>query len=129
MKLNPDCIRDILFVVEEKSTSYSIVQFPEEWPKSSLETFGVEQIRYHIVYCFRSGLLIEPRSHSTDMSGHVFIRDLSPAGHSFLANIREEENWKKTKAIAAKVKSFSLEALESIASGIVTALVNKHLGL
>lgn len=129
MKLNPDCIRDVLLVVESASTSYGIVQFPEAWPKSSLETFGAEQIRYHIIQCFMSGLLVEPKSHTRDMSGHVFIKDVSPAGHEFLANIREEKNWKKTKSIASKAGSFSLKILESVAEGIATAFVNKQLGL
>lgn len=128
MKLNPDCIRDILFVVEAKSTSDSIVQFPEAWPESSLRTFGIEQIRYHIIQCFMSGLLVEPKSHTRDMSGHVFIRDVSPAGHEFLANIREDKNWKKTKSIASKAGSFSLKVLESIAASVAIAFVNKQLG-
>jgi len=129
MKLNPDCIRDVLLVVEAASTSDNIVSFPDAWSESSIETFGVEQIRYHIMQCFMSGLLVEPRSHTRDLSGNIYIRDISPAGHEFLANIREEKNWKKTKSVASKAGSLSLKILESIAASVATAFVNKQLGL
>lgn len=129
MKLNPDCIRDVLLIVEAASTSDNFVQFPEDWPETSFKAFSFEEIRYHIEQCFMSGLLIEPRRHTRDMSGHIFIRDISPSGHEFLANIREERNWKETKSLASKAGSLSLKVLESIAAGVATAFVNKQLGL
>lgn len=54
------------------------------------------------------------------------ILDLSPDGHKFLADIKVDQNWKKTKAIATRVGSYSLNALESIASGVTSAMIDRY---
>lgn len=64
-----------------------------------------------------------------DLSGRFSVFDLSPAGHEFLANIREDGIWTDVKAISAKVGSKSLSVLTEIASGVVTQIIKSRLGL
>lgn len=126
MKLNPDCIRDILIVVEENS-SFSNFLFSETFSNSEIsKKYDWETILYHIRQANESGLLLDTRFFT---GGSFAITDLSPKGHQFLADIREEQNWNKTKKIANKVGSTSLAALTSIASSVISAAINRHLGL
>lgn len=126
MKLNPDCIRDILLVIEEKSTFSNFVWF-EDLQKSNLsQKYDLETILYHVRQASESGLLLDVNSFA---GGNFYIKDLSPKGHEFLADIRKDTNWAKTKEIASKVGSFSLKSLVSIAANVISSSINQHLGL
>lgn len=128
MKLNPNCIRDILIAVEE-NTGYGIyLDYPTERDKCpSLESYKDDEIRYHIYQCYKSGLI--GFSGKEDICGNIPISDLTPAGHSFLANIRSDNVWNDVKTVSSKIGSTSLTALTQIASGIVSALIKAQLGI
>jgi len=128
MKLNPNCIRDILIAVEE-NTGYNLyLDYPSELDKCpSLQSYKDDEIRYHIYQCYKSGL-IELKG-TEDLSGNIGINDLTPAGHSFLSNIRSDNIWNNVKEISSKVGSSSLSALSQIATGIVSAIIKNQLGL
>lgn len=57
------------------------------------------------------------------------VQYLSPTGHQFLSDIRSDNNWNKTKEIAKNIGSDSLSALKDIAAGVITAMIQKQLGL
>ena len=57
------------------------------------------------------------------------IFDLTYTGHQFLADIRSESTWNKTKSIAKNVGSESLHALKDIAVSVVTSAIQNKLGL
>ncbi len=124
MRLNPDCIRDILLTVEGKTGFGTFMRYPEEDQNySNLEKYPVETVLYHIKQCQLSVLLTKV---DWFFDGGCLIHDLSPQGHEFLANIRSDNNWSRTKEIAQNVGSFSLQALSQIAVSVVTALINKQ---
>lgn len=124
MKLNPDCIRDILIAVEENTEVGIYFAYPSEIEKApSLKKYSDNVIRYHMFQCAKSGL-IDLRN---DVTGCIDITDLTPKGHSLLADIRADNVWKKTKSVASKVGSYSLDALTKIATGVVTALINQQI--
>lgn len=128
MKLNPNCIRDILIAVEENTGYHTYLDYPSEREQCpSLSTYEDEEIKYHIYQCYKSGL-IELRG-KEDLSGNIEISDLTPAGHSFLANIRSDNVWNNVKMISTKVGSTSLSALTQIASGVISAIIKSQLGL
>lgn len=128
MKLNPNCIRDILIAVEE-NTGYNLyLDYPSELDQCpSLQSYTDDEIRYHIYQCYKSSL-IEFRG-KEDLSGNIAINDLTPSGHAFLSNIRSDNIWKDVKEISSKVGSSSLSALSQIASGVVSAIIKNQLGL
>lgn len=126
MKLNPDCIRDILLYVEnntdlEHPLSLDPHQIPDE-----LSPYSGAEIMYHIKQAELSGLLLVP---SWYLDGGCLIRYLLPEGHQFLSDIREDSNWNKTKDIAKSVGSNSLDAIKQIATGVITALIQARLNL
>lgn len=123
MRLNPDCVRDILLIVEQLATPTNRPLFPKEWPANQFEKYGPETILYHINYCQEAELLSVQKRY---MGGEMLIKDLTPKGHEFLSNIRKDTNWNKTKELAEKIGSTSLQVLVSVASQVVSALIKSQ---
>ena len=90
MKLNPNCIRDILLTVEDNTGYMKHMIYPESKPYPLLDKYDAEEVLYHINQCELTGFF-------TDVVKFIdrscTILDLSPKGHEFLANIRTDENW------------------------------------
>lgn len=127
MKLNPDCIRDILLTVESATTlDQPISIYPDALPEF-LSIYSSDEVMYHIKQCELSGLFGDKVTWC--LGGNCLIRFLSPAGHQFLADIRSDNNWAKTKEIAKNVGSESLSAIKDIATGVIASLIQKQLGL
>ena len=62
-----------------------------------------------------------------DGGEYITVGDLSPAGHKFLADVRQDNIWNSTKEIAAKVGSKSLDTLIQISSNVITELIKAHI--
>lgn len=125
MRLNPDCIRDILLSVEENTDTENFLSYPDELDKCPLlKKYSDGEIRYHMLQCYKSGL-IEMKE---DIIDDICIFDLQPCGHQMLADIRSDNAWNKTKEIAKGIGTYSLDALKQIASGVTTALIQTALG-
>lgn len=127
MKLNPDCIRNILLAIEEST------DFSHYWEYKinvnsfdKLSSYTHEEIVYHIRQCEFSNLIY--KVHYYDGGKNIIIQDLTPNGHNFLADIRSDNIWNHTKSVASTVGSFSLNALIQISTGVLTQIINKQLG-
>lgn len=127
MKLNPDCIRDILITVESMkyNTTYTLTALC-----SQLNSYSEEELNYHCLQLIDAGLLnAKAISIKGQISPQLFrIFDLTYSGHQFLADVRSDTTWNKTKNIAKNVGSESLHALKDIAVGVVTAAIQNQFG-
>ena len=123
MKLKPDCIRDSLFVVENNAT-YSNDVSEETIFKELDSKYPREEILYHVRQCEHSGLFLKV----VHYFGGFSIQDLSPYGHQFINDIRQDNNWNRTKDIAKNVGSFSLDVLKDISSQVIATLISNQLG-
>lgn len=128
MKPNPDCIRDILITVENMNynSSYTVQQLHDHLP-----AYSIEELNYHCLQMIDAELL---NAKSMNVIGYISpqiwrIFDLTYTGHQFLADIRSESTWNKTKSIAKNVGSESLHALKDIAVSVVTSAIQNKLGL
>ena len=127
MKLNPDCVRDILLECEEGCTPSQFVKFPEsEEFIMEKRVYSHEETLYHLRQCKLNGYFSNAWE---DMMGNFTVQDLSPKAHEFLANTKDKTNWEKTKTTASKVGSMSLSVLSSIASAVVSGAIKAHLGI
>lgn len=125
MQLDPDCLRDILLLVEKKSSFGGILSYSDFMNSDLVNKYDTGKIFYHIKQAAMSNLITKVTwTKDTDF----FFSDLTPEGHKFINDIRNEQNWKKTKSVAKSIGSFSIDALKSIASEVVTTAINKLLG-
>lgn len=116
MKLNPDCIRDILLSLEERTGRIPVFFNYNDSSSIGLNQYDSAELTYHINQCEYANLIFI----STRMNNGCLIKDLTPQAHEFLANIRLDTNWNETKNIAKKVGSTALSALIQIASNVIT---------
>ena len=149
MRLDVDCIRDILLQVEELSgynqsaiIHYSLEnaepeyfefmdsddceEFPEEeFPISSLfEEYSPDVVFYHVDYCYKANLIEEPAYFGLY---HAEIPDLTAYGHEFLANIRDTRNWSAIKKGLSAVRNYSLATIQAIATGVTQGAISSYL--
>ncbi len=125
MKLNPDCIRDLLIEIEQTCTVYE--RFDSIHHIENLTSkYSKDELAYHARQCSFAGLVCD---YKTYISGDWMIGDLTPKGHEFLANIQEDTIWNNVKAISAKVGSKSISALSQIASSVITEIIKSQFGL
>lgn len=128
MKLNPDCVRDILLTIEEITDNDTTVTFTDqnldEFKK--LSSYTHEEVFYHLRQCDLSDFFTRM---DVDILGNWEVEDLSPGGHAFLADIRKDTVWNGIKGVAQKVGTTSLSALTQIASNVITELIKAQFGL
>ncbi len=127
MRLNPDCIRDILLECEEKCTPKKHIVFKnDETFERGNRSYPYDETIYHLRQCKLNEYFVKS---SEDLMGDYAVYDLSPKAHEFLADIRSDSVWSKTKAAAKEVGVSSLHGLSSIAAQIITAIISKYIGV
>ena len=127
MKLNPDCIRDLLIDIEDTTTINTAWKYDSHNPSKRLLNYSQFEIAYHARYCYEANLIKDFSIGGNSES--VFASDLTPKGHDFLSNIRENKIWNGVKIIAGKVGSSSLDALIQISTNVITELIKAQFGI
>ena len=123
MKLNPDCIRDIMLFVEERCDMESRIDFCEIYSVLN-DKYEQREIDYHIDQCNQNGFFNKVYSY---IDGSRCLDRLTPKGHEFIENIRSATVWAAVKDKAGKIGSFSIDVLTKIAVSVVTHLINSTL--
>lgn len=118
MKLDLDCIRDILMDIEEIVGINTLVYISEDnyTGLSRCSKYDYNTLAYHLRQCNLSGYFLNC---TQDLANGFTIVDLSPKAHELLANIRDNNVWKKVLEIAKGVASFSLSLLSPVAESVI----------
>lgn len=120
-----DCIRDILLQAEE--TPFTVYRDSddnddnEDSELSFISKYDDKTLLYHINLADELGLI-----KASICIGMSSVYDLSAQGHLFLADIREDNVWNKTKEISKKVGASSLDAVKQIAVNVVSSLISGY---
>lgn len=129
MKLNPDCVRDVLFAIEDLSGPDSFIASDELANTRFLQNkYSEDEIVYHIRQLDWAGYIKTPNKNRT-IDGIYFVNDLSPLGHEFISDIRKDTNWNKVKSISKEVGTETLSSLKSIAEGVISTAIKTSIGL
>lgn len=135
MKLDIDCVRDIMLWIEETTTPTRLAVYididaleqqgdflypdtecrpkPNEQQQKLLKKYSNEVLVYHLNHCVEAELLA--LANGSD-SISIIVKDLTPKGHDFIANIRESKNFKAIKTIVKIIGVESIRAVTAIAS-------------
>lgn len=137
MKLNPDCIRDVMLVLEE---NLSLVTGPKGYYFNSMypssvasilrdREYALHDVMYSLLQLAESGYIVTSnpnicnRVHGYFDTGKILY--ITPKGHEFIATISNEDTWKKkTSVVLGKLGSVSLSVIESVAKGFSSAVVD-----
>lgn len=126
MRLNPDCVRAILMSVENATDASHYFEYDKRGNTHELLTkYDHNEILYHMYQCNMAELItgFQP----FDGGDSVIIGDLTPNGHEFMANIRNDSVWNKTQRVASKIGSGSLRSMVQIACAVVTEIIKAEL--
>lgn len=125
MKLNHDCVRELLLYLEENLDVSNRIQFFE----IKISNFDDATIVYTAIKLYEAGYITAKIE--KDVYGEVFgyISDISWDGHKFLDTIRDNQVWSSTKKILSKVSSSSISFVSNVASQVLTNLINQQIGL
>lgn len=120
MKLNPDCIRQILLAVE-KQTGF-------EKPTHAYDVaeecdFQLEEVLYHINQCELYGFFTSVH-HYKNSDYNCMIMDLSPKGHEFIANAHSDSVWDKVLQMIKPIKGVSVTVLAEVIKAVVYSKLN-----
>ena len=126
MKLNPDCMRDILLVMEDipydESLSFSKLS-------NELTSYNEDDLRDSCLKLYEAGFIEVLKRETNHGTLILKIRDITYTGHQFLADIRSDNVWSKTKGVLSKVGSNSVSTISQVASGILTLIIKSELGI
>lgn len=120
MKLNPDCIRQILLAVEEQTGFQKPTHAVDVAEKCE---FPLEEVLYHINQCELYGFFTEVR-HYTNGDYNCMIIDLSPKGHEFIANARSASVWSDSLKKIEPLKTVSVTLLTEVVRAVIRAKLN-----
>lgn len=142
MRLNLDCVRDILLCVEDNTGYRHPISFVDidrsektsemlgcepptihSYQNQLLETYTNQELMYHFQYCVNADL-IEVDDHFGTQQFIVF--DLTPKGHEAISNLRSPTVFERTKSVAKELSVHSLPAICDIASSVVSEMIKKH---
>lgn len=142
MRLNPDCVRDVMLTLEEMLSIE--IQEKDGRPESFFfktlqidslvcimrEKYKSEDIVYSVVQLAEDGYIIARKDPSVrDWSDFVTLEKIlyiTPKGHEFLASISDKNSWgEKIKPVLDKLGSLSLSIIETVSKGMTGAVIDR----
>lgn len=129
MKFNPDCMRDILFYLEEnlafsddlEPKYVSIQGLSENLP------YTIQEIANMILIMDDAGFISASKFVSNNKIQELIVNRITYDGYQIIESIRPQTVWKKVKSVGRNVGSFSISVISQIASGVLTPMVNSFL--
>lgn len=126
MKLDPDCMRDVMLLAE--SAPYDR-KLPLGDILDSLPKYSDDTVKYTVIKLEEAGFLDVFITNFEGKKDIISIDDVTYQGHQFLADIRDDGIWRAIKAVGEKLGATSVHGFTQIASGVITALVKDYFGL
>lgn len=143
MRLDMDCIRDLLLCIEDNTGLRKACFFIDHGLSDTAHYTGEEtepfayqlplddkyendKLIYHLNYCVDAELVT--LSNASTLY-RIMVSDLTPTGHQFLNNIRDEGIWEKVKSISSSFSSVSLQMISNTAAQVLSAIIKHKLNL
>lgn len=143
MKLDPDCVRDLMLFCEEHTyikteeigrctaARYHVLYVDSMRHIPPLNKYDTGALIYHIIQLSESGYLatdfhfdpVENFRHNALPA----IYYVTPKGHEFIASIVGKAQWDKTSKILRSLGSVSLTVIETVSKGIASAAIEQIL--
>lgn len=124
MKRDDDLIRLLMLDLEETSTPIT--------QSHTVSGYNRDQVAYHLAIIVKQGLAEGPSpmysssGQSSTIPMAVVALRLTPAGHDFIASIRDDSIWAKVKEKSVAVSGgLTLRVIKELA----VAIAKTHLGL
>lgn len=122
MKLNHDCVRDLLIFLENNLTYQNIYWISD----IELSDYSHDDLLYTAEKLYEAGYIdcniIKTLSSNQPQ---ILIKEITWNGHELLDNIRDNSVWTKIKKKISGFASVSLPIINSVGASIITDLISK----
>ena len=135
MKLNHDCVRDVLLFVEEEQhpgiflhlNDFISIQDKDTSTKKRLSMYDAETIKYTLMKLHETDYLKDNLSIISGRLVEYSTGALTWEGHKFLDTIRDQKIWKTTKEVASHLESVSITLISNIASNVLENYIQRFI--
>lgn len=125
MRLNHECVRQIMLLIESDIPYNDSLGKEELLEHPKLQSFTEDEILYAVLRLNEADFIkcdILPGNNS--LIYHLSLNGLTWSGHEFLDNIRDNKVWAFVKQTASKTASASLPILAQHAASKVLTLLS-----
>jgi hypothetical protein len=123
MKLNHDCVRDLLLVIEEEATLNTVLNQDSLLSHDRLKTYSEDDFYYSFLKVKEAGFINGDARILHDFRT-VVVKSLTYEGHLFLDNIRDNTAWEGAKKKAGKsLASISLSLMSELSNAYVKSVL------
>lgn len=122
MRLNHDCIRDILLYIEKHTTDQLPIVSTENLIVDLQKHYDADTINYHIRQIHK-GNLVDNVFYAEGVPQDIC--DLSWEGRKYVDNIRDPKVWMKLKEATKHLESVSLPIITAMAPEIIKHFLPK----
>lgn len=104
MKLNPECIRDILFCLEEnlKITPDLELEEVDLYELSNHLNYPIQELANTLLVLSEAGFIEIAADYGSNQITHIDVYRITYAGYQFIESIRPEPVWNKVKSVGKK---------------------------
>ena len=124
MKLNHDCIRDLILYLEKNLELNSYINIKG----LELKNYSSEDIIYTALKLEEAGFINGKAQYADGGIIYIFlVSSLTYSGHNFIDNIRDNKVWKKTKSTLSTFSSTSIAIAGEVASKVLLGMISNSL--
>lgn len=123
MKLNLNCIRDILLTLSEKlipdESGYIVPLSPSEFAESELSQYEKNEVTYWIRKLMDEGIIIKGKKYVD--SPLPLIKDISMAGYQFIEATEKPSAW---NTIKPKLSEIAISSVTTLINAVISLTVS-----
>lgn len=139
MRLNYDCVRDVMLKLEEllkikyhndsNSFELCIVNINQLYDSLQDKEYTIEDVLYVVKNLNEADYISAKFQNGGGSITDCVITDITYEGNEFINKIRPIEIWKKIKNGFIKAGAISLPIISNVAASLITSLAKSSLGL
>lgn len=123
MKLNHDCVRDSLLVIERDFSLNDMVRLSDFEKTPDLAKYSRDELLYCLSKLYEANFIHAKEIRMVEALVDIRVQELTWEGHAFLDNIRDPKVWKTVKEKTSFLKSVSVSMLSELGVNVVKELL------
>lgn len=129
LKLNPECIRDILFYLEENLQITTDLELEEIdlYELNNHLDYSIQELANTLLALSEADFIEIAADYGSNQITHLDVYRITYAGYQFIESIRPEPVWNKVKSIGKNIGSFSINSISQIAVEVISALITAQI--
>jgi hypothetical protein len=125
MKLNPECIRDILLYLEEHliiTNELEMKSIPIQKIQQDLDHYLIGEIANTLLVLTEGNFILSSYKYASNNIYILHVYRITYSGYQLIETIRPKKVWDKVKSILLPIGSFSIDTILQIGTEIIKSI-------